>query len=116
MRRLLAVLLLLADLLSAGETKGLVPNSATVVSSTTVRLYQLNCSNNTGGSATLIILDRSTNCAGSGCPVWPTVSLAANSKYTANMSGEPAEGGFTWQASAASTLYCWISFTNSPAP
>lgn len=111
MRKLLAIFVLLcAPAWAADTTPSYIPNSATAVTTSTVRIYTLYLANNTAGALTVTILDRSTNCNSAGCPLWPTVSIAANSVYTAQLSGVPATTGFTWQASAANSVMGWISY------
>ena len=85
-----------------------VPTSETAVITTSVRIGQLHLTNTTAGALTVIIKDRSTNCGGSACEIWPTVSIAANTVYVAELH-VPAASGFTWQASG-SGVQGWISW------
>lgn len=114
MKRILAIAtLLLAGSLLADEMNPpvlYVPNAETIVTTKTVRLKHLHLANISGGTLTVIIKDRSTNCNASQCQIWPTVNIAANSVYTAELGGVPVVNGFTWQASSANSVVGYITY------
>ena len=113
MKRLFLIFALLATVVSATDQNlGYVPNTETAVISSTVRLYAMVLSNTSGGAVTITMKDRTTNCGGSGCAFWPTVSIAANTFYEVDFHGLRVQNGFTWQASTASAVTGWISYGN----
>ena len=113
MKRIL-VLLLLSLITQAAEIgPAYVPSVSTAVTTSTVYLYSLHLANTTGSAVTVIVADRSTNCGGTVCQLWPTVSIAANTVYTADLGGIPANSGFTWIASTGSAVVGWVSYGNT---
>lgn len=109
MKRLIASLLLACFVATAADIHQTVPTSTTTVVSTSVRIYGLNFSNTTAGSVTCTLTDLSTDCSGAGCVIWPTVSIAANTKYSANLGGEPARNGFSWSCSSTG-IHAWVNY------
>ena len=87
---------------------GYVPNSSTDLTTTDSYLDKVVLSNITAGAVTVVIKDKSTNCGGSACQIWPTVSMAANTVYTADLGGIYAPGGVQWECSAATSVVGWI--------
>ena len=87
---------------------GYIPNSATVITATDSYVDRVVLSNITAGSVTITITDTSTNCGGSVCQIWPTVTIAANTVYVADMGGIYAPGGVKWQCSAATSVVGWM--------
>ncbi len=86
-----------------------VPTSATAVVSTNVRLDRAQFTNTTAGALTITITDQSTNCGGSPCDLFKTVSIAANTVYQIDFHGVPAPGGFKWSASNTG-INGWVSW------
>jgi len=87
-----------------------VPSGSTAVTTSTAYIYRLHLANTSGGAVTVILADRSTNCGGSVCQLWPTISIAPNTVYTADLGGIPANSGFTWIASTGSAVVGWVSY------
>ena len=111
MKRLLIAIAFFACALRAVESSvAYVPNTQTDLVTSTVRLSKLHLANVTGGAITVLIKDRTTNCNSASCQIWPTVSIAANSVYTADLQGVPANSGASWQASAANSVVGWITW------
>ena len=107
----IALLVLVAVLLVAGDSSvTYVPSTQTDVVTRTVRLNKLYLANVTGGAVTVLIKDRATNCNNANCQLWPTISIAANTVYTAEFGGLPAASGVSWQASAANSVVGYISW------
>lgn len=81
-----------------------IPDSATDVITDTVFVDTIYLANTSGGSVTVTIKDRSTACGGSACQWWPTVTIAANTVYTAQTGGKISTSGVNWVASTASAV------------
>lgn len=82
-----------------------VPNSTTVLTSTTTKVQLILCNNQTGSAATLTITD------GSGTPktYFPAVSVAANSVVMLYSGvGFTMTSGIKWSAGTATAIYCQI--------
>ena len=107
----LLILILLAAVANAAEVgPAYVPSGSTALTTSTAYLYKLHLANTSGSAVTVILADRSTNCGGSVCQLWPTISIAANTVYTADLGGIPANSGFTWIASTGSAVVGWVSY------
>jgi hypothetical protein len=74
----------------------------------TVFVEQINLQNTTGSAVTVTIVDGSTNCNGGACSLVPAVSIAANTSYSINKNGEPANGGLKWSASSANAIHASV--------
>lgn len=111
MKRLFASMLLLAAALFAADPEpAYIPNSTTAVAKYTVRIKTLYLANKTASAATVTLKDRSTNCGGAACQVWPAVSIPANSVYVADLRNIRVISGFTWESDTASAVVGWVEY------
>lgn len=84
---------------------GIVPITATTLTSTEYRVKAIVLVNDTAASVTCAIKDKSTNCNSAACPIVPSastgpLSIAAATMYVIQLPGIPATGGITWSCSA----------------
>lgn len=90
------------------QYRGLVPSSPTSPYTATVYLDQINLSNTSASAVTCLLVDRTTDCGGAACELWPNVSIDADRKYTASLGGEAATNGFSLSCSTNNVVYAWI--------
>ena len=91
----------------------IVPTSLTSIFSSTCSLNKAVVSNQSAFSVSFTIVDNSTNgISGAGAQIVPAISLAGNSVTVIDLGGIAANGGFSWQASAANALNGWIQGAN----
>lgn len=81
-----------------------VPATATDVVARDVNVMRINLSNTTGSAVTVTITDKSTNCGGSACQIWPAITISANTVYMVDVGGEQFVGGIRWSASASNAV------------
>lgn len=86
-----------------------VPATSTSVTTATSLVNFLYLANTSGSSVTVTVTDASTACSGGACSFWPTISIAANTVYTASMSGLVAVGGVKWSASTGSAVVGYMT-------
>jgi len=111
MKKLLLVLSFAALAQATDTTLAYVPSSNTTVTTAAVRVYTVFLANVTAGAVTVTIKDRTTNCNGAACQVWPAVSIAANTVYIADMKGV-AMTGIDWSASSGNSVVGQLSYGN----
>lgn len=82
---------------TVSETIAAVPSSATDLTTTDTRLWQISVANTTAGALTFVVLDKQTTPR----TVIPTVSIAANTAYIISWpEGVFCSSGINWAASA----------------
>ena len=86
-----------------------MPLAATDVWTATTHLDFILLANTTGGAVTVTIKDKSTNCNGGACTIFPATSIPANSTWIPEMRGGiPMIGGVNVQASSANAITTFI--------
>jgi len=103
-------MLLTAAPVAVGPT--FIPNSTTVIVAKDVKIGKIVLSNTTAGALTVTISDRSTSCNGGACQIWPAISIAANTVYTADLGGTFMQSGISWSASAANSVIGAVNYDN----
>jgi len=124
MKTLLASLLLFCSLCfaqtatpypQAGQawqrTAAFLPNISTAITNADSLLGQLHLANKTGSTVTVTLTDNSTNCGGSACQLWPSISIAANTVYENNFGGLLCSGGVKWSSNTANAVVGWVKGT-----
>ena len=93
--------------------KMFMPTAAdTVLASKTAYIGAIVLVNNSGAAVTLRIRDRSTDCNGAACPIYPDdISIPAGTTWTSTYPFLEATGGITWSASSANAVVGRITGT-----
>lgn len=91
-------------------TTGYVPNSATDLfasadNNSMTHLTYLYLASKHTAAVTCRLVDKSTKCGGGACQIWPDVTLAPNTVYTAALGGVLATGGAQWLCSVSSVVF-----------
>jgi hypothetical protein len=82
---------------------GYAPNATTTLTASTIYLDSAHLANTTGSAVTCAFLDKTTNCNGSACQFWPTISIAANTVYEVSFGGIVVSG-VTWSCSTSNAV------------
>lgn len=92
-----------------------MPSASTDVTSKNAFVDMISLSNVSGGAVTARVSDKSTNCNSGVCDIIPTVSLAANTVYIAELKGGlPFVGGINVQAGSANAIVVYIRAVRNP--
>ena len=102
---------------SGVPSEQVVPNTTTTLITpisplTYVRVYQVNFS--ASADATITFTSVTAACGGV-CNLLPStttpLTIAAGTKYTINLNGEPAVGGVQWSSSVSGAVHGWVKGT-----